>query len=106
MRRLSQRGTDRKLRRYRDILRRELPKLKARFHIQSLGLFGSYVRGSARQESDLDVLVEFAEEPGLFAFIDCEAYLAALLGVKVDLVMKETLKPRIGRRILSEMVRL
>ncbi len=106
MRRLSQGETDRKFRRYRDILRRELPELKARFHIQSLGLFGSYVRGSARQESDLDVLVEFAEEPGLFAFLDCEAYLAALLGVKVDLVMKGTLKPRIGRRILSEMVRL
>jgi predicted nucleotidyltransferase len=106
MRGLAQGKADRRLRRYREILRRELPKLKARFHIQSLGLFGSYVRGSARPESDLDVLVEFSEEPSLFTFIDCEAHLAALLGVKVDLVMKETLKPRIGRQILSEVVGL
>jgi hypothetical protein len=106
MKKMARGGADRKLRRYRDILRRELPKLKARFHIQSLGLFGSYVRGTAQKESDLDVLVEFAEEPGLFEFIGCEAYLSALLGVKVDLVMKETLKPRIGRQILSEVIGL
>ena len=106
MRRLDQGPTDRKLRRYWEILRRELPKLKARFHIHSLGLFGSYVRGSAQRVSDLDVLVEFSEEPSLFTFIECEAHLAALMGVKVDLVMKEALKPRIGLRILSEVVGL
>ena len=77
-----------------------------RFHIQSLGIFGLYVQGTARRARasarDLDGLVEFAQEPGLFEFINCENYLSARLGVKVDLVMKETLKPRIGRRILRE----
>lgn len=106
MKRVDRAGADRKLQRYMVILRRKLPQLRSRFHIHSLGLFGSYVQGTARRESDLDVLVEFAEEPGLFEFIDCEAYLSTLLGVKVDLVMKETLKPRIGRRILSEVVGL
>ena len=106
MRKVDRRGTDRKLQRYQILLRQELPKLKTRFHIKSLGLFGSYVRGTARRTSDLDVLVEFAEEPSLFQFLECESHLTALLGVKVDLVMKETLKPRIGRQILSEVVGL
>jgi len=99
-------GANRKILRYQEILRNELPQLRVRFHIQSLGIVGSYVQGTARRESDLDVLVEFAQEPGLFEFIDCENYLTARLGVKVDLVMKETLKPRIGRRILREVIGL
>lgn len=106
MKRTSPAGVNRKLRRYQEILRKELPQLKARFHIQSLGIFGSYVQGTAGKQSDLDVLVEFAREPGLFEFINCENYLSARLGVKVDLVMKETLKPRIGRCILREVIGL
>jgi uncharacterized protein len=103
---VSQLGAQRKLRRYMDALRRELPKLRTKFHVQYLGLFGSYVRGTPRKGSDLDVLVEFAEEPGLFKFIELEDHLSSLLGVKVDLVMKGTLKPLIGRQILSEVVGL
>ena len=103
---VSQLGAQRKLQRYMDSLRRELPKLQARFHVQYLGLFGSYVQGTPRRDSDLDVLVEFDEEPSLFEFIELEDHLSSLLGVKVDLVMKGTLKPLIGRHILSEVVGL
>lgn len=98
--------TSRKLRRITETLRRHLPKLRTRFRVRSFGLFGSYVRGTSRKGSDLDVLVEFVEEPSLFEFIDLETHLSALVGLKVDLVMKGTLKPRIGRRILSEVVGL
>ena len=89
-----------------DALRRELPKLQTKFHVRYLGLFGSYVQGTPRSDSDLDVLVEFTEEPGMFEFIELEDHLSSLLGVKVDLVMKSTLKPLIGRHILSEVVGL
>lgn len=98
--------TSRKLQRVMETLRRHLPELQARFRVRSLGLFGSYVRGTPRRGSDLDVLVEFAEEPSLFEFIDLETHLSVLVGLKVDLVMKGTLKPRIGQRILSEVVGL
>jgi predicted nucleotidyltransferase len=67
-------------------------------------VFGSYVRGEARQGSDLDVLVEFEEAPSFFEFIALEDHLSDLLGVKVDLVMKSALKPRIGQEILAEVV--
>ena len=104
--RASRLGTQRKLRRYMDTLRRRLPILRTRFHVQYLGIFGSYVQGTPRKDSDLDMLVDFAETPSLFEFIELENYLSVLLGIKVDLVMKGTLKPLIGRRILSEVVGL
>jgi predicted nucleotidyltransferase len=89
-----------------DTLRRQLPVLRAKFHVQSLWLFGSYVHGTPHSGSDLDILVDFAEEPSLFEFIELENYLSDMLRVKVDLVMKATLKPLIGRRILDQVVSL
>ena len=106
MTKVSRAGAHRKLRRYMDTLRRQLPKLQTRFRVRYLGVFGSYVQGTPRRGSDLDVLVDFAEEPSLFEFIELERYLSTLLGVKVDLVMKAALKPLIGRQILSEVVGL
>ncbi|MFO7966786.1 MAG: nucleotidyltransferase domain-containing protein [Archaeoglobaceae archaeon] len=47
-------------------------------------------------ESDLDVLVDFEEPVSLLEFVELERYLSELLGVKVDLVMRNALKPRIG----------
>jgi len=52
------------------------------------------------------VLVEFEQAPSLFQYIDLENYLSELVGIKVDLVMKKTLKPYIGQRILAEVVPL
>lgn len=89
---------------FQEKLRQQLPLLGTRYQVRSLGLFGSYVRREQRQESDLDVLVEFRETPSLLKFIELENYLSDLLGVSVDLVMKDSLKPRIGRRILAEVV--
>jgi hypothetical protein len=106
MARFSRASAQRKFLRYKGALRRELPKLRAGFHVQYVGLFGSYAHGTPREGSDLDVLVEFTEEPSLFEFIELENHLSAFLGVKVDLVMKGTLKPLIGRQILSEVVGL
>jgi predicted nucleotidyltransferase len=71
-----------------------------------LGVFGSYVRGEQTGESDLDVLVEFDEAPGLFEYVKLEYYLSDLLGVKVDLVTRTGLKPKIGKHILNEVISL
>ena len=86
----------------RGILRQQLPLLRDRYGVESLGLFGSYVRGEAGPESDLDVLVRFRRTPGLIRFVQLENYLGDLLGVRVDLVMAEALKPTIGQRVLAE----
>jgi predicted nucleotidyltransferase len=85
-------------------LRQHLRTLVERYRVQALGVFGSYVRHEQRLGSDLDVLVTFYEPPSLLKFIELENYLTDLLGVKVDLVMQDALKPAIGKRILEEVV--
>lgn len=87
-------------------LRQHLPDLSKKYSISYLGIFGSYVRGEQKEDSDLDVLVEFSNTPDLFEFIGLKQELSDMLGVKVDLVMKNALKPTIGERILEEVVQV
>ena len=77
-------------------------ELKIGFGVEEIGIFGSYVKGEATEESDLDILIEFEDSISLLKFVELENYLSELLDVKVDLVMKSALKPRIGRHILEE----
>ncbi len=83
-------------------LRAALPQLQERYSVRTLEVFGSYVRGEEREGSDLDLLVTFDEVPTLFEFIALENFLSDELGLKVDLVMKDSLKPAIGEYILAE----
>jgi len=87
-----------------EVLSKEKKHLKDEFHVQGIGLFGSYARGEERPESDIDLLVDFDEPIGLFRYIELEDYLSDLLGLKVDLVTRNALKPRIGKNILQEVV--
>lgn len=77
-------------------------ELRKKYKVKEMGIFGSYVRAGQRKRSDVDILVEFEEPVGLFQFIELEEYLKELLGIKVDLVTKEALKPRIGEHVLKE----
>jgi len=86
------------------ILHQQIPVLAERYSVETLEVFGSYVRDEQKQDSDLDVLVTFKEDPSLLTYIAIENYLSDLLGVKVDLVMKDSLKPKIGEQILREAV--
>lgn len=87
-------------------LRQYLPSLVEEYNIQSIGVFGSYVRHEEKPGSDVDLLVSFNEIPGLLKFIELENRLSDMLGVKVDLVMEEALKPNIARRVLPEVVQI
>ncbi len=80
------------------------PFLKEKFRVKKIGIFGSYLRGEQKKSSDIDILVEFHEEPSLFEFIRLERYLKNILKIKVDLVMKNSLKPYIGKHILDEVI--
>ena len=90
------------LSKYMEKLRQNLSIVKEEYSVNTLEVFGSYVRAEEQEISDLDILVTFSEIPGLFRFIAFENHLTDLLGVKVDLVMKDALKPAIGERILAE----
>lgn len=92
----------------KQILIQSKPRLQECYQVAQLGIFGSYVRGEQTETSDLDVLVEFEPEArfGLFKFCELENDLGDTLGLKVDLVMKTSLKPHIGERILQEVIYL
>ncbi|MDZ7304152.1 MAG: nucleotidyltransferase family protein [candidate division KSB1 bacterium] len=89
------------------ILRAQLPALRERYGVKTLGVFGSYVRGEQKKRSDLDILVELDDQDNplsLLEFIALKNHLSDLLQVKVDLVEKSTLKPAIGKHILEEVI--
>lgn len=81
-------------------------KLRQKYGVKSIGIFGSYVRGEQKKRSDVDILVEFEESAdlSLLDFIGLENYLSSILLVKVDLVEKRALKTRIGKHVLEEIV--
>jgi predicted nucleotidyltransferase len=85
-------------------MKKELPYLKEKFKVKSIGIFGSYVREEQTKTSDIDMLVEFEAPVGFFKFIELEDYLSEKLGVKVDLVTPDALKPLIKPQIMQEAV--
>ena len=86
------------------ILNRNKIQFKNKFKVKEIGLFGSYIKNEQTKKSDLDILVEFENPIDFFDYLEFEEYLADLLGIKVDLVMKKALKPNIGRNILKEVI--
>jgi hypothetical protein len=90
----------------REILAGEKPYLQEAYKIKEIGIFGSYARDEQDENSDVDILVDFSETPGFFKLVELEQYLTRKIGIPVDLAMKSDLKPRIGKRILSEVIYL
>lgn len=90
------------------VLKTQKPYLAQEYGVIELGVFGSYVRGEQRPDSDVDILIELERPPriSLIGLVELEYYLSDLLGVKADLAIKSNLRKRIGRRILSEVVPL
>ena len=87
----------------KEIIRDHKVELSREFGVSEIGIFGSLVRGEAREDSDVDVLVEFNRPIGLIKLMTLEYYLEQLFGgTKVDLVSRKSLKPYIGKVILRE----
>jgi hypothetical protein len=75
-----------------------------RFGVKSLAVFGSVVRGEARPESDVDILVEFEGRATFDRYMELKFFLESLLGCKVDLVTRKALKPRLRPVVEKEAV--
>ena len=88
----------------RTLLAEHKAELIEKYGVKEIGIFGSYLREEQKETSDVDILVEFKGPVGMLMFVNLKNYLSDLLGVNVDLVMKKALKPRIGRRILNEVI--
>ena len=68
-----------------NILRAKLPDLRAEFGVKRIGVFGSFAVGSATEESDVDIVVEFERPIGL-GFVRLSEYLESLIGRKADVL--------------------
>lgn len=88
------------------VLAAQKPYLVANYGVSEIGIFGSYVRGEQRPDSDVDILIELERPPkiGLIGLIELQEYLGDLLGAPADVVVKSNLRKRIGQRILAEVV--
>jgi predicted nucleotidyltransferase len=85
-------------------LKKELPNLRREYGVDTLAVFGSYARGEQKQDSDIDILVEFIETVDFIEFMRLEFHLSDLLGVKVDLVTPDALRPIMRDDILESAV--
>lgn len=84
-------------------LREQRKVLSRRYPIRRLALFGSWARGDAREDSDVDVLVEVDPSIGL-RFVDLGDELEKALGRRVDLVSSRAIKPSLWERIEPELI--
>jgi predicted nucleotidyltransferase len=86
------------LKRYKDYLRQK-------YKVREIGIFGSYAKNEQKRGSDLDLLVEFYEPVGL-GYFELKYFLEDVLEIKVDLVTKMGIKPRLKDKILKEVIYL
>lgn len=76
-------------------------RMVKKFGVKKIGLFGSYLRGDFNKKSDLDLLVEFRKKT-FDNYMGLKFFLEDAFDLKVDLVTKESLKPRLKPLILKE----
>jgi len=89
-----------------NILQSVKEKLSHEYAVKEIAIFGSYVKGKQSSKSDIDILIDFWEIPSLITFMKLKYMLTDIIGINVDLVMKSSLKPVIGKKILQEAVRI
>jgi predicted nucleotidyltransferase len=77
-------------------------ELYDKYGVKSIGFFGSYVRGEQRESSDLDILVEFERPISLLKLVNLENYLTDILGLKVDVIPKEDVRPELKKEIFAQ----
>lgn len=84
-------------------LKKLKPILEKNYKVKTIGLFGSFAKNEANEDSDVDILVQFSEDIG-WEFVDLKKFLEENLGREVDLVTVEALKPELKEEILRDVI--
>ncbi len=86
-----------------NILKANKLDLLARYHLKSIGIFGSFTREDFKDDSDIDILIDYDQPLGI-EFIDLAEELEKILNLKVDLVSKNGVKPKYLEEIQKDLV--
>lgn len=86
-----------------EALRQALPELRRDFGVRQLALFGSYARGDATEESDVDLVVEFAPSLGL-RFVDLADRIEAIVGVRAEVISRRAISARHWSEIAPDLI--
>lgn len=85
------------------LLKKHKRELSIRFSVRRIGLFGSVIRDSANKNSDVDILVDLAQ-PTFDHYMDLKFFLEEKIGRHIDLVLADSVKPRLKSIITREVV--
>lgn len=77
--------------------------LATRYHLTSIGIFGSFTREDFHDDSDIDILIEYDQPIGI-EFIDLAEELEKILNRKVDLVSRNGIKPKYFEEIQKDLI--
>ncbi len=77
--------------------------LLSRYHLTAIGIFGSFTREDFREDSDIDILIDYDQPIGI-EFIDLAEELEKILDRKVDLVSKNGVKPKYFEEIQKDLI--
>ena len=92
------------LKQYITLINQNLEALRRKFGVKKIAIFCSMARGDNKKKSDIDIIVELDKPRGFFNFIELENHLSKILGKKVDLTTKNSLKPAVKKSVLKEAV--
>jgi uncharacterized protein len=86
------------------ILKKQKHFIESKYKVKEIGIFGSYVRGEQKINSDIDILIDKDEAIGLLKLANLQNYLSKLTGAKVDLVIKKSLRSHVVKNVLNEVI--
>jgi len=88
-----------------ETLKSQIVPILQKHQVVKAGLFGSFARNEATEESDVDLLVEFSKVLGMLQYMNLKFELEDILKRKVDLIEYEAIKPRMRQSILEDEIR-
>ena len=86
----------------KEVIEQHRPELKSQFHVDKIGVFGSYARGTQKKRADIDFLVSFDKPISYFTLGGLYEYLKEIMGTDVDVVPREDLRPEFSDSVMKD----
>jgi hypothetical protein len=88
----------------KELIEQHRPELKRQFHVEKIGVFGSYARGDQKKRSDMDFLVSFDKTVNYFELAGLKLYIEEITGLESDVVPFHNLRPEFREYVYKEVI--